>query len=92
MKKVKTLLKDGIEPFKEGKKNFDNPIAEIEQLAKERLEICKGCEFFKKEPISFLSIKDERIKEFSEMVCGDCGCELPYKSRQTISICKKWQR
>lgn len=92
MKKAKTILKDGIKPFKEGKKNFDNPVPEIEALARERLEVCRGCEHFKKEPISFFRVKDERIKGFSEMMCGECGCELPYKSRQSVTICKKWKR
>lgn len=92
MGKFKSILKDGLEPFKEGKKNFENPKAEIEALARERLEVCRGCPLFKKEPISFFRVKDERIKEFSEMMCADCGCELPYKSRQSITICKKWKR
>lgn len=92
MSKFETILKVGLKPYNEGKKNFNDPIPEVEDLARERLEICKRCPHFKKEPISFFRVKDERIKGFSEMMCGDCGCELPYKSRQSITICKKWKR
>lgn len=85
-------MKHGVKPYYEGKNNFEHPKPITEALARERLQECLKCEDFKKEPISFLRIKDKRIKEFSEMVCSDCGCELPYKSRQSITICKKWKR
>lgn len=75
----------------EGKRNFENPKDEIERLAAERAEICKGCRYFKKEPIDFLRIKDDRIPDLSEMSCGKCGCILSYKLRQSISICKRWK-
>jgi hypothetical protein len=93
MGKIKTILnnpKQTAEAFRIGFENFSNPKDEVELLAIQRLKICMGCEHFKKEPISFLRIKDERIKEASEMMCGDCGCELPYKLRQSKSMCKKW--
>ena len=92
MSKLKTLLKDGLKPYNQGKKNYLTPIQEVEDLARERLKACLQCEHFKPEPIDFLKVEDQRITEFSEMMCGDCGCELPYKSRQSISICKKWQQ
>jgi hypothetical protein len=92
VKKGKTILEKGISPIKEGKKNFGNPLFHIEQLAKERMNICKSCEYFQKEPIDFLRIKDERIPELDSMYCEDCGCELPYKLRQNIEKCKKWQK
>ncbi len=94
MGKLKTILnnpKQTADAFREGVKNYNNPKPEIENLALRRLEICKGCPHFQKEPISFLRIKDERLTDANEMMCGDCGCELPYKLRQSKSVCKKWE-
>jgi len=90
MSKFQTILKQGLDPYKEGKKNFKSGSVAWDEKAKERLKICLGCEHFNKEPISFLRIKDERIPEISGKMCGDCGCELPYKLRQSISLCEKW--
>lgn len=89
--KLGTLLNDGIEPYKIGKHNFDNPTQEIESLALKRSEICASCRYFKKEPVEFLRVLDERICALSEMCCGKCGCELSYKARQSIKICTRWQ-
>lgn len=88
--KGKTLAKDGIDPFLEGKKNYENYLLCIETLAKERVEICKKCTSFKKEPVIKLRVKDTRIPDLSEMYCESCGCELPYKTRQNIKTCEKW--
>ena len=92
MSKLQTILKDGLEPFKEGKRNYELNIPEIEDLARERLNTCLGCKFYHKEPVIIFRIKDDRIPELSEMMCGDCGCELPFKTRQNLSICKKWEQ
>ena len=88
--KIITLLSDGVNPYLEGKMNFNTPIAEFERLAKERADICNGCRYFKKEPIPFLRIKDNRVPELTDMACGKCGCELAYKVRQNIKTCSKW--
>jgi len=90
--KIKTLIADGTEPYFEGKRNFENPTDEFEQLAKQRATICGGCRYFRKEPIPFLRIEETRVPELSEMACGKCGCELSYKTRQDIKKCSKWQQ
>jgi hypothetical protein len=90
-KKITTFFNVGIDPYKEGKGNFNNPIKEVEELAKERLFDCINCPKFVDEPIDFLRVKDERIKEFSNKMCDECGCTLSYKSRQSIEKCKLWK-
>ena len=91
MSKLKTIFKDGLDPLKEGLANFQNPIKEIEDIAIKRAEICQGCDKFELEPISFFRIKDERIPKLSNMMCGDCHCELSLKTRQNVKICKYWK-
>lgn len=91
-KKIITLAKDGFAPVQEGVHNFHNPTQEIEELAKERSLTCEGCPLFKKEPVSFLQVEDERIGVLSNMYCEECGCTLPYKTRQSKTICSKWVR
>lgn len=91
-KKGKSIITSGIDPIIEAKNNFDNPIFEVETLAEARALTCLGCDHFQKEPIDFLRVVDIRIPELSEMFCDDCGCELPYKLRQSISKCKLWER
>jgi hypothetical protein len=88
--KGKTILKEGFEPVEEGVFHYHNINEDVEAIARERIETCIGCPFFKKEPVDFLRVKDERIIEASEMYCEDCGCTLPYKIRQTIKTCDKW--
>lgn len=90
--KIKTLLTEGIEPLIEGKHNFENPNHETESLANERTITCIDCRYFKDEPIDFLQIKDNNIPDISGKSCGKCGCILPYKLRQSKSICKRWQK
>lgn len=91
-RKAGTLLNSGLEPYEVGKSNFDHPTPCIEKLAKQRAEICKGCEHFQKEPIEQFQIIDSRIPELSKMYCEDCGCISSYKLRQNIKICDKWQK
>jgi hypothetical protein len=91
-KKIKTLLDVGIDPYFIGKENFNNPIKEVEDLARERLETCKGCPFFVDEPISFLSVTDINIPELSGKICDECGCTASYKLRQSKSKCKYWKK
>lgn len=90
-KKITTLLNVGIDPYKEGKGNFDNPVIEVEELAKQRLLDCINCPNFVEEPIDFLRVKDKTIKELSNKMCDLCGCTLPYKIRQSIEKCELWK-
>lgn len=90
-KKINTLLNVGIDPYKEGKRNFDNPIIEVEELAKLRLFDCINCPKFVDEPIDFLRVVDERIPELSNKMCDGCGCTLSYKLRQSIEKCELWK-
>jgi len=73
-----------------GKNNLENPTIQTKNLAKKRLEICKNCPDFQTEPIPFLRITDEKIPELSEKYCKNCGCALPYKTRQNLQTCPKW--
>jgi hypothetical protein len=91
-KKIGSILTNGIEPISEGVSNYNNPKPDTESLAKDRLSICASCPMFKTEPIPFLRVKDERLPEASDMFCDDCGCTLPYKLRQSLSLCKKWEK
>lgn len=86
-KKIVSLVSSGLDPYIEGKRNFENPIQEMEDLAKERL---KDCNCLVTEPIDFLRVSEERIPELSNMMCDECGCTASYKFRQSIKKCEKW--
>ncbi len=88
-KKIVTLISNGIDPYIEGRLNFENPSEEIESIAKERL---KYCNCLVEEPIEFLRVEDKRIPELSNMMCDICGCTASYKFRQSIKKCEKWQK
>jgi len=90
-KKAKSLAKNGVDPYVEGKENYELNNPAIEKRALELSKICKGCPLFKEEPVSFLGVEDERIPELSKKICGDCGCSSPYLLRQYSKTCKKWQ-
>lgn len=92
IRKAITLAKDGTKPYEVGKHNFENPTPEYEGKAAKRATICGGCRYFKKEPIDFLRVSDTGTPELSQMMCGKCGCELSYKTRQDIKVCSKWQK
>ena len=85
-------MTNGIDPLHEGFDNFNNSVNEIEQLAKERKDICVTCPMFVDEPIEFLQVEDKRIPELSNKICDGCGCTLSYKTRQSKTICEKWQK
>lgn len=89
-KKVRSITKNGLAPYEEGKQNYKLNIPTIEQVAAVRLKTCLKCSLFTKETVSFLKVEDERLKKSSEMICGDCGCSTPYLLRQYSKICKKW--
>ena len=90
-KAVKTIIKSGIDPFLDGKKNFENQSEEMEELARKRLQFCLECVHFKDEPIQVFKVKDENLPEASGKYCEDCGCVLSFKLRQSIQPCEKWQ-
>lgn len=92
IKKASTILRDGIDPYLEGKKNFKNENKEVENLAIERSKVCRSCPSFKKEPIKEFRILDPRIPILSNRYCEDCGCVLSYKTRQSIQKCKLWKK
>lgn len=76
-----------------GVKNFNFLNENAEKLAKERLENhCTFCNFNILEPIEELRVTDKRITELSKRTCGDCGCVLSYKLRQSVKKCSKWER
>ena len=87
-KKIKSVLKDGVEPIDEGTENFQN--GSMEETAIERAKVCAGCESRVKEPIPMFRVKDAKIPLLSERMCENCGCPLSYLLRQNIKICKKW--
>lgn len=88
-KKIKSLSKE-LDPAFKGMENYRANDYNVEKLAKERAEVCRGCELRKEEPISFLKVKDERIKSLEGKICGACGCALPYLLRQSQKVCKYW--
>ena len=76
-----------------GLKNFNFPNEKAESLAIERLESsCKNCKFNILEPIPELRVLDKRIPELTDRTCGECGCILAYKLRQSIKKCSKWEQ
>lgn len=89
-KKLFTIIKTGVEPLKLGIEAYAANIPEVEEIAKRRAEICKGCELYEDEPIDFLQVRDDRIPELSKKMCGDCGCALPTLLRQNAKICSRW--
>jgi len=91
-KKIKSILKDGLDPIKEGINNFTDPKYDIECLAKERLNKCLTCPLFKLEPIPLFRVKDTLTPEASNMFCDGCGCTISYKIRQSLSTCDKWNK
>lgn len=95
IKKTSTIIKNGsrgIEAIKEGVHNLENYNKEVEELANERVQICVSCKYYKEEPNNLLKVDDTLILEADQMMCNDCGCSLPYKLRQSLIKCNKWQK
>lgn len=90
-KKIKSIAKHGIDPILEGEKNYKANIEPIERLALKRSLVCQNCINFVEEPIDIFKVKDERIKELSDMMCDHCGCAEAYLLRQNKKICKLWK-
>jgi len=89
-KKIKSLVKRGLDPLEEGVLNFHNENTEVELIALKRSEICVRCPMFVDEPISFLRVEDKRLSLLSNKMCDECGCTLSYKLRQSKTKCDKW--
>ena len=92
LKKVVSIIENGLDGIEEGVNNFNIPKIEVETLAEERALTCIGCPKYQVEPIGFFKVVDIRIPELSEMFCEDCGCTLSYKLRQSINKCKLWEK
>lgn len=90
--KLITIFADGLDPYTQGKENFKNKLPEIEELASKRLEVCKGCRYFKDEPIHFFHVTDNNLPDVTGKSCGKCGCILSYKLRQSLKPCSKWSK
>lgn len=76
----------------EGRYYLLNPDEEVERVARERAEVCFGCEHFKDEPIEWLKVKDKNIPGLSGKFCSFCLCGLSDKTRFLEEKCDKWQR
>lgn len=63
---------------------------EQNELARERAEICKGCEFA--EVGTYEKIIKDSIKEVQGLKCAKCGCPLSTKLRSINETCdlKLW--
>lgn len=90
-KKIQSVLKNGVDPVMEGIHNFKNENKCVEKLAKERLKTCLKCPYYVNEPIDFLKVKDNRMPELTNKMCGECFCTLSYKLRQSTIKCERWQ-
>lgn len=88
--KAKTLIKVGTDPLMEGINNYNTPIEEIEVIAQHRAQTCVKCPHYQLEEFKMLQVSDQRIPELNNMKCGECGCLLPYKTRQLTEKCNKW--
>ena len=61
---------------------------QMEKMALERAEICKGCPFLKQQPVKVMG------KSVSKYKCGKCGCAFPmmvYAPRTKCPI-GKWPK
>ncbi|MGI9582647.1 hypothetical protein ACR1PO_15740 [Chryseobacterium sp. RRHN12] len=73
--------------------NFKTGNKKALELANKRLENhCKSCKFSIDEPIPELRVEDKQIPELSGKTCGDCGCILSYKLRQSVKKCRRWEQ
>lgn len=86
------LIRDG-KAVAIGMKNYSFKNEKAESLALQRLELsCKNCTFNIIEPIEELRVEDKRIPELTNRTCGECGCILAYKLRQSVKKCSRWQQ
>lgn len=70
--------------------NYCFPKKDIESLAAERAEHCKGCVY--NVEVQFPKVADEKFPWLEGRQCGICGCPLPPKVRSRDEKCpiKKW--
>ncbi|MEJ5105503.1 hypothetical protein [Chryseobacterium sp. MYb328] len=73
--------------------NFKTNNKKAVELAVIRLEKhCKSCIFSIDEPIPELRVEDKQISQLSGKTCGECGCVLSYKLRQSVKKCSRWEQ
>ncbi|MGE8528509.1 hypothetical protein [Chryseobacterium rhizosphaerae] len=73
--------------------NFKTDNKKAFELAEKRFENhCKSCKFSIEEPIPELRVDDKQIQELSGRTCGECGCILSYKLRQSVKKCSRWEQ
>ncbi|BAP30138.1 uncharacterized protein CHSO_1101 [Chryseobacterium sp. StRB126] len=73
--------------------NFKTNNETAKRYAIERFEKhCKSCKFSIEEPIAELRVEDKHIPELSGKTCGECGCILSYKLRQSVKKCSRWEQ
>lgn len=95
MKKLESLIKKAknlnIKGVIEGVHNLST--GEVDDIAIVRAAVCSGCPSNIIEPIEELAIEDSVIPEISKRCCKECGCALPYLTRQFKKTCslKKWE-
>lgn len=88
--KAATIKEQGAGPLVEGLKNYRLNDPDIEARAARRAETCTGCKHLVDEPIKSLRVNDPRLPALSGKMCGLCFCIAPYKVRQNLSPCEKW--
>lgn len=87
----KRLSNVSVKAVTKGVYNFNtNNKKAIETAEKRLLENCLSCIHFVEEPIDVLKVNDKLIPLLTGKMCGDCGCTLSYKLRQSIVKCKLW--
>lgn len=73
--------------------NFKTNNKKAYELAKKRFDLnCQNCNFSIEEPIPELRVEDKQIPELSGKTCGECGCILSYKLRQSVKKCSRWEQ
>lgn len=76
----------------QGVTNFHLGIKSAENIARERFEKhCKSCVFNIPELVESLQVTDEKIPRLTNRQCGNCGCVLAYKLRQSVKKCEFWK-
>ncbi|WP_159430247.1 hypothetical protein [Cruoricaptor ignavus] len=75
-----------------GIRNFLSHSERWNLIAEDRLEnFCADCDFFVDEKIASERVADRDIPGLSGKSCGDCGCVLSFKLRQSVKPCRFWK-
>jgi hypothetical protein len=94
LKEIKERLGENpeLKPIYIGMLNFWTGDKKAEATAKNRLKNCLSCEFFIDEKNNLLKVNDTKIPILTNKQCGECGCVLSFKLRQSENLCNKWQK